>query len=71
MKNEPLKDLRNIASDFNYVYGNYPSGSKCMAIIKKGTSCTRNRVNAGIVKLPVCMTHFTWFLKEEVQFSLE
>ena len=67
----PLKDLRNIASDFNYVYGNYPSGSKCMAIIKKGTSCTRNRVNAGIVKLPVCMTHFTWFLKEEVQFSLE
>lgn len=67
----PLKDLRNIASNFNYVYGNYPSGSKCMAITQKGASCKRIRVHAGIVLLPVCTIHFAWFLKEKVQFSLE
>ena len=67
----PLKDLRNIASNFNYVYGDYPLGSKCMAITQKSKSCTNPRFNAGIVLLPVCKMHFAWFLKEKVQFSLE
>ena len=67
----PLKDLRDIALDFKYAYEDYPSGKICMAVTKKGISCKNKRVSAGIFPLPVCMTHFVWFLEEKVKISLE